>query len=651
MQGVNGDPPPKPRRSVGWLFAATAGALLLVLLWLVWQAASPRTPARGPEAGQGVMTITDPSPGQTALPIEAPRTPGALPHQRDGDGGTGLWLEATLIVPGPLVQGGRFRGKALVGPAFVSADDRRQWEEALAERAPGAGPRRLEELANVREWLPAPLTVRHGRDEGGQSRGGGAGDGGVRLGPVAVPPAPRYRVLAWQGDGTFYWGDFFPGRIPERGLLDAGRLAPMPPTGVRLRLVHARPEFEPYHARLERVVAGEAAAERASSFWPVLEHVVPEVARTLRGEAEVPLAVERETQLAPLLPDRALRVRVTSAVAGVGEPVEIALSEGEVTGVVIDLARVFPGAEKGLVELHGRLRLGDTGRAPAEATIELQREPGQELVREPAREPGRALGRELAEDGGPQPVGRDGGFIVTGVPAWRPSHFVVTLPAPRRGRPLTPPRAEFDFVPSGEAGHGARPGGRAEVTWRVPLYRWLVVRLDAAARFRIESPARPPYPQFLLERQDASGAWRARATDHFLSEAGGMAVSIAEPGRYRVIAAASPYLLYRTPEVEVAEGDGEKVVGLDFAGPATPCELRVVDGATGRPLGGAHVLASGERGSLPAVEGVTDSAGRFALGPVRSATLELEVTAEGYTPRTVDTARSCTETGAIEIRL
>jgi hypothetical protein len=608
------------RRSRGWLLGVLAGALVLALLWLVWQAASPRTAAPGPE------TTSPPaaSSGQATLRAEAPHAPGALPARAAGDGGAGLWLEATLLAPGPEVQGVRLRGQGLVGPAFVSADDRRQWEEALAERAPGAGPTRLEELANVREWLPAPLTVRDG------------GDGRVRLGPVAVPPAPRYRLLAWQEDGTFYWGDFFPAQLPERGHLDAGTLKATRPTGVRLRLVHARPELEPYFARLDRVVAEEAAAERASSFWPVVEHLAPEVARALRGDAAVPLTVEGETRLAPLLPDRALRVRVTSAAAGTGEPLEIALREGEVTGVEIDLARVFPGADQGLVELHGRLRLGDTGRAPAEATIELEREPG-------------APGPDRTGDGGPLPVGRDGSFVIPGVPAWKPSHVVVTLPPPRRGRPLTPPQAAFDFVPSQDQRQGAR--GRAEVTWRVPMYRWLLVRLDAAARFRIESPARPPYPQFLLERQDESGAWRARATDHFLSEAGGVAVSIAQPGRYRAVAAASPYLLYRTPEVEVAAGDSEKAVALEFDGAAVPCELRVMDGKTGRPLGGAHVQASGERGSLPPVEDVTDSAGRFALGPVRSATLELEVAAEGHAPRTIDAARSCRETGVIEVRL
>ncbi|HEX2571601.1 MAG TPA: hypothetical protein VH877_18720, partial [Polyangia bacterium] len=530
-------PPPKPRRSPGWLLVALAGASLLALVWLLWQAMSPRVPALGPEAMKGAAGATGEAvpPGQ--LQGEAPRGPGALPSQGDGDGRAGLWLEARLLVPGPLTQGVQLRGKGLVGPAFVSADDRRQWEEALAERAPGAGPARLEELANVREWLPAPVTV------------GDAGAGAVRLGPVAVPAAPRYRLLAWMEDGTFYWGDFFPAHVPERELLDAGALAATRPTGVRLRLVHARSELEPYAARLDRVVT-EAGAERASSLWPVIEHLAPEVARALRGEAEVPLAVEGETRLAPLLPDRALRVRVTSAVAGAGEPVEIALVEGEVRVAEIDLARVFPGSDKGLVELHGRLRLGDTGRPPPEATLRWER----------------GTGKEGAGDGGSQPVGRDGSFVVAGVPAWRPSHFVVMLPPPRRGRPLTPPQAEFDFVPSEGQGPGTR--GRAEVTWRIPVYRWLVVRLDAAARFRIESPARAPYPQFLLERQDASGAWRARATDHFLSEAGGMAVSIAEPGRYRVIAAASPYLLYRTPEVEVADGDVEKAVELVFDGAA-----------------------------------------------------------------------------------
>jgi hypothetical protein len=77
----------------------------------------------------------------------------------------------------------------------------------------------------------------------------------------------------------------------------------------------------------------------------------------------------------------------------------------------------------------------------------------------------------------------------------------------------------------------------------------------------------------------------------------------------------------------------------------------VLEGNTGRPLGGAHVRASGGRGSLPSVEGVTDSAGRFALGPVRSAILELEVAAEGHESRTVDAAKSCREAGVVEVSL
>ncbi|MFP2934145.1 carboxypeptidase regulatory-like domain-containing protein, partial [Pyxidicoccus sp. 3LG] len=146
----------------------------------------------------------------------------------------GLRLRAVLEGERP------FQGEARVGAAFISDEDRRTWEAAKREGVGGAGPTRLEDLANVAEWKPAMVTP---------SAAGGT------LGPEPVEAAPRYRLLAWERDGTFWWGDVVPeSPVPASGLLDAGVLRARRPTGVRVRLVDARPEQGPFSVRLERVV-------------------------------------------------------------------------------------------------------------------------------------------------------------------------------------------------------------------------------------------------------------------------------------------------------------------------------------------------------------------------------------------------------------
>ena len=85
-----------------------------------------------------------------------------------------------------------------------------EWEESQREGRTGAGLDRLEDMANVHTWLPAPVMP--------EAVGGG------RLGPVPVPPATRYRLLAWQpSDATLSWSDFMLAGCGSRGRLRGGR--------------------------------------------------------------------------------------------------------------------------------------------------------------------------------------------------------------------------------------------------------------------------------------------------------------------------------------------------------------------------------------------------------------------------------------------
>jgi hypothetical protein len=503
----------------------------------------------------------------------------------------GLRLRAVLQGEHP------FRGEARVGAAFISEEDRLAWEAARGE---GAGPERLEALANVAEWRPVEVTP---------SAWGGT------LGPVPVPPAPRYRVLAWEPDGTFWWGDFVPGEVPASGELDAGVLRARRPTGVRVRLAGARPEQGTFSVRVERVVAPDSRdVESASELLPVVRHAAPALAEALAEGTFIPLSPAEDTPLLPLPPDPAVRLWLRADSGRVAGPVEVPLREGRVEGVTLEVAALFGGGVGSRVTLRGRLLLEGSSAPP----------PGARL---------------LGPDGRAVALAPDGRFTAEGLPSWQPSRFTAEVEAPASGRPVAPARWDFDFTPRPE-------GGEAEVTWRVPAFRWLVLRLDAFARGRLG--ARRPYPVFLLQRRDAREQWRTHAAEAFIPEEAGVAVSLLEPGTYRVLAAASPYEVYFSGSARVDEGP-EHAVSLRVDEGGVPCEVRVT--RAGAPVYGALVTAGSAYGSLPPVRGRTDAEGRWRLGPVRVDSLHLEVQVDGRPAWAGELASACEVSDVVEVRL
>ncbi|RKG74478.1 carboxypeptidase regulatory-like domain-containing protein, partial [Corallococcus exercitus] len=232
----------------------------------------------------------------------------------------GLWLTATLEGSGP------FEGEARVGAAFVSDSDRGWWEEEGRLRFARTGPARLEDMANVREWMEAPVTA--------------SAQGGV-VGPVAVPSAPRYQVMAFAPDGTVWWGDQVPATQPVTGRVDLGPLREHPPTGVRVRLEGARDIPGTFSVRMQRGVDPENA-EKASRLLTVLALAAPELMQAFENDTPVPLVNDGETRLAPLPPDRSLRLWLRTPSGKQSEPVEVPLREGSVEPVTLDVAKLFP---------------------------------------------------------------------------------------------------------------------------------------------------------------------------------------------------------------------------------------------------------------------------------------------------------------------
>ncbi|WP_158623886.1 hypothetical protein [Corallococcus llansteffanensis] len=146
-------------------------------------------------------------------------------------------------------------------------------------------------------------------------------------------------------------------------------------------------------------------------------------------------------------------------------------------------------------------------------------------------------------------------------------------------------------------------------------------RRDCFTRARLQARARSPYPVYLLERRDSRGAWSAVPAREFLPEAGGIAVSLLEPGTYRARVASAPDASRPSTSARVDADGADVEVGLALEeAPAPSCDVRVTH--EGRPVSGAWVIASGGDRSMPPVQGETDTAGRW---PVRADVLPLQV--------------------------
>ncbi|RJS18333.1 carboxypeptidase regulatory-like domain-containing protein [Corallococcus sp. H22C18031201] len=507
----------------------------------------------------------------------------------------GLRLRATLAGDHP------FRGEARLGVAFVSEADRLTWERARRE-GERAGPSRLEELANVSTWSPVVVTP---TASGGE------------LGPVDVPSAPRYRVLAWEEDGTSWTGDWMSGAPPRSGGVDLGVLRATPPTGVRVRLLSTHADAGPFSLRVTRGVdAQPAEAERASAWLTLVRLAAPALASALRDGSPLPVSLGQDTVLAPLPPDRLVRIWLRARSGQEAGPVEVPLREGRIEPVTLDADRLFPGGMAGTVTLHGRVTLGDASRAPPGAVVELPG--GHALTVEP-----------------------DGRFLAPELPAWRPTRFTLRVPEPSRGRPVAPARWAFTFTPT--AGHT-----EAEEAWRVPAYRWLLLQLDGFTRGQLAARAQAPFPVYALQRRDDAGAWRDVAAEAFLPEPEGLAVSLTSPGTYRVLIATSSVSVTPSPAVSLNAADLEGAVSPRLGDEGVPCEVVVTEG--GRPVYGAEVTAAGEVASLPPLRGHTDAEGRWRLGRVKGSALHVEVGASGHASWEREAAAECLRSGRIEVR-
>jgi hypothetical protein len=156
------------------------------------------------------------------------------------------------------------------------------------------------------------------------------------------------------------------------------------------------------------------------------------------------------------------------------------------------------------------------------------------------------------------------------------------------------------------------------VQWKAATFRWVVVALDRETRQSLRRPDMPFYPVYALRAWDAGrGIWTDIAAREFREEPEGVAVSVTQSGRYRIVVLASPACAVESEEANLSDEDIEKVVAVE-SGLLTDSASRrlLLLRADGSPMSGARVAVGGPISSLPPLEGVADAEGRFDLGPV-----------------------------------
>ncbi len=475
-------------------------------------------------------TRSRPEPARPSAPTAAPVT--AAP-EAPLDASVKVREPSPLTLVATLELAGNERPEhARVGVAKIRPEDRESWEEARreGERAPSSP----SALANVARWDEARLE-------------------GNRLVSAPLEPALLYRFVAWAESGALWLGEVERPEAQLDGVLDAGLVRRVAPTGLRFSVSG---DSAGWTVRLARRPGRDA--ESASTLVPAIALARPELGAALEGEGALPLA--DGAVLAPLPPDPAISVTVVSPEGRAAAPLEVPLREGQLSEVRLDLDRLFPEPST-RYRLEGRITLGADGALPAGARLERLEPPGP-----------------------PRALPPDGRFVEEALPSWAPSRFALVL-REGRGRPVAPTRWEFEVAPE--------PGATVLTrSFEAPTYHWLRVRFDAGLRARLDADARKPYPVFLLERADERGQFRVASADLFVPERDGVAISAPDRGSYRVLAALSPFAVVASDPVQVGES-GEATLG---PGRSPRPNLR----APGRAVRAAVLRRAGDRLRRPA---------------------------------------------------
>lgn len=458
----------------------------------------------------------------------------------------------TVLVDLFLLPDGAVRavpGSVRIGLGFVSADNAATATARLERDSPQAGASRYDELAIPARWVSVPAQL--------------LADGRVRVGPLQLPSAERYTLQARGEDGLrYYTAAFAQGEIPAS-------IEPIVGAGVRTHVA-----VEGTHVLLRRVESSAPAA----AWQRLQEWAAPAV---LEAYSEEPLLVTSGQVLAPLAPG----------------PVEIVL---EVNGVEAERRRLSlaPGAITDV-------RFDPVSQQVAQAvSIDLE----LEFVKLGSGEP--VAGLKVAWLGGRMQrtatTDARGRVTFTGLDRQQVHDFNLASAPPADGLPEWPELRPLQIKPD-DLAEAAAPGEAVRHRVELAPLHWMIARLPPGPKQANRSRS-SPYPIYVLQRQRA-GRWADVSADYFIQVPQGLAVSMAEPGTYRVAAALSPWRVLESAPARVAGAD-RPIVSFPNA-QSTDVVLTVI--RDGRALAGAPVHVIGPVGHLPPEVLTADTNGRVTL--------------------------------------
>ena len=443
-------------------------------------------------------------------------------------------------------------GSIEAGLAYIDAADVALLATEGDDPEAGAGPESIASLANVAQWVRVP--------------GERTSAGDVLAAPVPAH-ADRVRLVASGGGLAYYAIDLDPVAPPAE-------VRPRFAGGVRVRV-----DGEAGPVGIEWHPAGRWPD--ASLWQDVIERSAPEV---LAASRDRPIVFEQQQVLAPLPPGAAIELSATADGIEV-ERRAVTIVPGRIVDVVFDAARIESARELA-VELALEVVARGSGQPLAFADLVLQRPAGEERQR-----------TDL--------VGRAAFASVD-----RRVAHAVTIEPPQSPGPLPawPARRALEITIDDE--EGRPPERRVLRRVEVDALRYLVLALPRTTS-SFGGLAERPYPIYALERADGGG-WRDTSSDHFVPLDSAIAVAVGEPGRYRVVAATSPWHLLRSHEVVVSDGSPQRLE-VALATPAAAARaIRIVEDGT--PVANRAFTIRGPHRSMPPLVRTTDANGRIALG-------------------------------------
>lgn len=455
-----------------------------------------------------------------------------------------------------------------IGIGRVPAEEAREHWAWVAGGSQGAGAATFEELARIEEWRTPPARLRE--------------DAVVVVGPAALPKAAdRFDLQARGGSPlVHYAASFSAKKFPAlvRPMLAAG-----------LRVTRSGASAGDAGLLLRRV--GENS--QAATWQPILQRESPQLLAAFDDTA-LPLAARN--RFAPLAPGP---IELVLLVAGVeAERRHVELVAGEWTDVQFD---ALEQAVARAVSVELQLELLDAGTRQPVGDVDVT---------------------WFAEHGDQLRRSDPSGLVeFSGVDVQRRQRFNLA-PAPGSDAlPRWPANLplELDLEP---AAGPATDQQRIRRTVELQPLHWLIVRTgDLSIPFHRQGG--DPYPIFVLQRRDDAD-WRDTAAEHFIRVPEGMAVSIDQPGTYRVLALRAPWSVRYSQAADAARASSPPRVSVDLIGEAG---RRVVvqvlrDGA---PLRNSPVALRGPARGLPEATRLTDAEGTLLLEGVTVDAMQLEV--------------------------